>query len=222
MKTTLPPLKSPPSLSRLHELKHRLQDVREGLDSVRERFERIQHRHENGTAPRAVVAHQLFQTPPDLAEKLVSRLISHAGSLEGKAVLEPSAGLGRILDALAPHKPGELVAVDQSPQCIDILHKRTDLMAVHCADFLSLTLKELCLFDAIAMNPPFTMRSDIKHILHAKKMLFPGGVLVALCMDTPQREQALKPLCESWEPIPAGTFRREGTEVPTVLLTMTN
>jgi hypothetical protein len=71
------------------------------------------------------------------------------------------------------------------------------------------------------MNPPFTMRADIRHILHARSFLFPGGTIAALCMDTPQREDKLRHLCTTWEKIPASTFRREGTDVPTVLLTMT-
>lgn len=217
MKTLSPP-KAPPDLSRLLSLRSRLHESREDLAQHRERFQRIANRHENGTAPRAVVAHQLFQTPPALAARLASML----GNIKGLSVLEPSAGLGRLLDALAPYEPGEVVAVDQSPQCVTELHKRRDLKEVHHGDFLTFKPETLGLFDVVAMNPPFTMRSDIRHILHAREFLFPGGTLAALCMDTTQREDKLRHLCATWEKIPAGTFRSEGTEVPTVLLTMTN
>jgi hypothetical protein len=74
----------------------------------------------------------------------------------------------------------------------------------------------------VAMNPPFTMRADIRHILHARQFLKPGGKLAALCFDTPERHAKLKPLCREWIPIPAGTFKREGTKVPTALLLIEN
>ena len=70
------------------------------------------------------------------------------------------------------------------------------------------------------MNPPFHLRADIRHILHALKFLKPGGILAALCLDTPHREAALKPLSATWEKLPAGTFGKEGTHVATVLLTI--
>ena len=208
--------KQPPDLSRLLALRSRVHTSAGELGQFKERFQRIAQRHENGTAPRAVVAHQLFQTPPALAARLAALL----GDIAGKAVLEPSAGLGRILDALTSYVPGEVVAVDASGQCVSELKQRTDLAAVHHADFLTLEPAKLGLFDVIAMNPPFTMRADIRHILHAKRFLFPGGTLAALCMDTPQRETALKHLCSTWEKIPASTFRSEGTDVPTILLTI--
>ena len=70
----------------------------------------------------------------------------------------------------------------------------------------------------MVMNPPFHMRSDIKHILHARKFLKPSGELVALCLDTPHREKALRHLAIHWEKVEAGTFGKEGTQVPTVIL----
>lgn len=81
---------------------------------------------------------------------------------------------------------------------------------------------ELGLFDYVAMNPPFTMRADIRHILHARQFLKPGGRLAAVCLDTPERAAKLKHLCAEWIAIPAGTFKNEGTRVPTVLLMMQN
>lgn len=85
-------------------------------------------------------------------------------------------------------------------------------------DFL--TMAGLGSFDAIAMNPPFHMRADIRHILHAASMLRPGATMAALCLAGPHREKELRPLADTWEEIPAGAFRREGTNVPTILLTI--
>lgn len=205
----------PPDLSRLHALRDLHSATRHDLASHRDRFDRLANRHSNGSAPRAVVARQLFQTPPALAARLVALL----PPVEGLAVLEPSAGLGRLLDALAPRSPGEVVAVDASPDCCAELRRR-DGLTVHCGDFLAMQPEALGMFDAIVMNPPFTMRSDIKHILHATRFLMPGGTLAALCMDTPHRHAALHGMAATWEQIPAGTFRAEGTDVPTILLSI--
>jgi 16S rRNA G1207 methylase RsmC len=87
-------------------------------------------------------------------------------------------------------------------------------------DFLTCSPTELGEFDAVAMNPPFHMRSDIKHIQHALTFLKPGGILAALCLDTHHRETALKPLSSSWERVEAGTFGKEGTQVQTILMTI--
>lgn len=75
-------------------------------------------------------------------------------------------------------------------------------------------------FDRIAMNPPFTMRADVRHIKHAMNFLLPGGVLAGLCMAGSKREQELRPLCETWEEIPAGTFKESNTGVTTILFSL--
>lgn len=213
MTTTL----RPPDLSRLLSLRAEHGLSSQAITAAAPRFNRIAQRHENGTAPRAVSSFQLFQTPASLA----SRMVELAGDRASLCVLEPSAGLGRILDALAPCNPAELVAVELAQQCADELRRRGGLRVVQ-RDFLTVEPAELGQFDCIVMNPPFHLRADIRHILHAMKFLLPNGVLVALCMDTSHREKALRPLASTWEQIPAGAFKESNTEVPTVLLTIHN
>lgn len=136
-------------------------------------------------------------------------------------MLEPSAGLGRILDVLPTGC--EVFAVEVAAPCAGELF-RQDRPGVRIMqrDFLACAVAELGTFDAVAMNPPFHMRADIRHILHARQFLKPGGKLAALCFDTPSRSKALRHLCASWEPLPAGAFGKEGTSVATVLLTIGN
>lgn len=205
----------PPDLSRLLSLRAEHGLASQTLAAAAPRFQRIAQRHENGTAPRAVSSFQLFQTPAPLA----ARMVGLAGDRASMCILEPSAGLGRLVDAVAARKPAEIVAVEVAQQCADELRRRDGLRVVQ-RDFLTVEPAELGQFDCVLMNPPFHMRADIRHIQHARRFLLPGGVLVALCMDTQHREKALRPLASTWEQIPAGAFKESNTNVPTVMLSI--
>lgn len=205
------------AFERLLDLRAENEAARAAFAAMRPRFDTMRNRHENDTAPAAVSAFQLFQTPPAIAARLVALL----GLSAGARVLEPSAGLGRILDALAPAQPAEVVAVEIAPECSGALYKQ-DRRAVRIVqrDFLTVRPDDFGRFDAVAMNPPFHLRADVAHILHARQFLRPGGRLAALCMDTAHRAAALRDLCTTWEPLPAGSFSSEGTRVGVVLLSM--
>lgn len=204
----------PIDLSRLESLQ--IDTILAGaqLDAMRPRFARMAARHENGTAPRAVVAFQLFQTPAELAR----RMVAAAGVLPGMRVLEPSAGLGRILDALPRC---DVTAVEIAETCAgELFRQNREGVTLLQRDFFTCHPGELGLFDRVVMNPPFHMRADVRHIMHARRFLKPGGRLVALCLAGPHRERDLRPLAATWESVPGGTFGKEGTRVETVLLTI--
>lgn len=207
----------PETFDRLLDLRADNTAAKFAMDEQRPRFDALRNRHENGTAPRAVSAFQLFQTPAALAARLVAAL----GLAPGARVLEPSAGLGRLLDALAPHDPAEVVAVEIAPQCAgELFRQDRTRVRIKQRDFLTCTPADLGTFDAVAMNPPFHLRADVAHIRHALQFLKPGGRLAALCLDTHHRRAALEPL-GNLEPIPAGTFAKEGTNVATLLFQFT-
>lgn len=166
-----------------------------------------------------VSADQLFPTPASLAD----RMVKLAELAPGMRVLDPEAGTGAILSAVR-RDGGNTVAcvgveinsklaghLQASP--IDAEIKNRDFMG--CGD-------ELGLFDAILMNPPFSQAQDIDHILHAKKFLKPGGILVAICGDGSRQREVLRPMIEqnrgSWEQLPSGTFQISGTMVCTMLM----
>lgn len=195
-----------------------------------DRFDAYRTRHEDGTAPRAVSAFQLFQTPAALA----ARMVELADPRPGLDWLEPSAGLGRILRPILATSPGGATACEENAELAGELFRTFPGVTLAQGDFLErqptregncgLLLKPFANgpvhFDRIVMNPPFHMRADIKHILHACQFLKAGSVLVALCMDTPHRHKALRHLSDTWESVPAGTFRAEGTNIATIILTI--
>lgn len=161
-----------------------------------------------------VTAPQLFPTPADLA----ARMVDLADIEPGMRVLEPSAGTGRIVDAiLAAHEAVELAALEINGPLARALHDKhgTGKPSVYEADFLEW---ELGKFDRILMNPPFSNADDIKHIQHARSMLKPGGRLVAICANGPRQRAALEPIADIWEDLPKGTFQESGTSVNAALL----
>ena len=186
-------------------------DLAEGIDAMRDALK-------NGGVA-VVVAPQLFPTPPDLAR----RMVELAEILPGERVLEPSAGTGAILSALdlsqfTEDPAHELVAVELNVNLANQLEKNFPIANVTNLDFLELQPHQIGRFNTILMNPPFAKGADIKHIRHAMQFLLPGGRLVAICANGPRQNEQLKPLAESWEDLPEGTFADQGTNVNTALL----
>lgn len=170
-----------------------------------------------------VTVPQLFATPATLA----ARMVDLADIRPGHRIMEPSAGTGRILDAIGAAVSLEHVdAIEINPKLADMLRARyPNLYAVRPFDFLSFTPNPDQLADRILMNPPFIGGADIKHIKHALQFLKPGGRLVAICAGGPRQASELRPIVDSmggtWEPLPADTFKESGTGVNTVLLCVT-
>lgn len=178
-----------------------------------EKFEALQESLKAGV--QVVSANQLFPTPTDLAR----RMVEEAEIDRGMAVLEPSAGTGSILTALMEYPIDDSVtvrAIEMNYDLSRLLSQRFEDVKNERADFLELKPREGEAYDRILMNPPFENGADIKHIMHALTFLKPGGRLVAICANGPRQNDKLKPLADSWEELPAGTF--EGTQVRSVLL----
>jgi 16S rRNA G1207 methylase RsmC len=180
----------------------------------RARFDSLR---DNTSKARAISAFNLFQTPEAIADRMAALLLPSLSA--GCTVLEPSAGLGRIYSALrrAGHA-GPVVLAENSPDCCRELYTLTDgdNVTLKQGDFLEMNITA----DAVIMNPPFKMGRDIKHILHAFNCLAPGGLLVSLCYNGVKQNKKLKPLADSWEVLPAGSFKEEGARAEIVILTM--
>lgn len=162
-----------------------------------------------------VSAPQLFPTPAALAR----RMVEMSGLQAGETVLEPSAGTGAIVKAVIEAVDTEIVGYDINRDLVSHLTRTfpSYKLQARCCDFLDVTDGQ-GQFQVVLMNPPFANAVDIRHIKHALSFVKPGGCLVAVCANGPRQNEQLKPLCEIWEPLPAGTFSESGTEVFTVLL----
>lgn len=199
---------------RLLHLQDQNDAVGEAMKQEAARFDRIRE----AEPTRAVSAFNLFQTPEPIASRMAGIASSHDGPW-----LEPSAGLGRLYRAGRDVYGGPVSLVESSPECARELYEATarDRDArIYQRDFLSCSVEELGgPFGVVLMNPPFKRGLDIKHIRHAYEMLAPGGLLVSLCYDGVMQNRHLKPCVSSWEQLPPGAFKSEGTSASVALLT---
>lgn len=169
-----------------------------------------------------VAAPQLFPTPAGI----IAQMIERAGIVPGDRVLEPSAGTGElaagILACPGNAQGGEisLDLVEVNIRLTDALRARfrdrVEVIGIIAMDFLEMS-KAAC-YDRIVMNSPFGNAADIAHIRHAIGLLKPGGRIVALCANGPRQNEKLKPLASSWEVLPAGSFREQGTDISVAML----
>lgn len=176
-----------------------------------------------------------YPTPPTLASHVVDLL----GTVKGRRVLEPSAGLGALVEPLLA-RGAAVTAVEFDPARARYLEARYKPAGavIRAGDFLSYGAAEAAedggLFDAVAMNPPFGVEgrrfADIDHVLHALALLRPGGELVAVMSPaTPTRSgrkseafrAAIAAHNPRWESVDPGRFRISGTDIPAVILRLT-
>ena len=198
---------------RLRDLKDFTRGAGEIIANERQRFDAL---NTETAKPVVVSSFNLFPTPPEIAAKMVDMAYID----ENHRVLEPSAGTGNLLKAIG-NKPDKL-AVEISADCVRVLMcggAGSGCEIIH-ADFLGCTEVMLGKFDRVVMNPPFKQGRDIKHIKHAATFLKPGGRLVALCANGPRQRDQLKPIASTWQLLPEGSFRGEGTGVSVALMTI--
>lgn len=218
--------------ARLAGAQERNELARDRMDYQAPRFARLKGRHENGSAPVAISAFNLFPTPPEIAKRMCDLCGS---TMAGLRVLEPSAGTGNLIRAILNNACGmecgvKITAVEINPALARGLEEQRDKtlyangnnFKVLCGDFLDLrpVSLETGTFDRIVMNPPFCRGADIKHIRHAFTFLKPGGLLVAICAGGQKRRSAFAGAAEHYEELPAGTFKSEGTHVDTCLIVL--
>lgn len=132
-----------------------------------------------------------FPTP----RAVIDRMIEEADIQPDHSILEPSAGMGSILDAV--HEQfGEGVKSKGYETDAD-LHGINKLKGhdVEHGDFMSQEPKAN--YDRVLMNPPFEAGQDAEHVMRAYEHLAPGGKMVAVMSEGPffrqdKRSQAFR------------------------------
>lgn len=111
-----------------------------------------------------------YPTPSPVISQMCSGV-----QLEGRIILEPSAGKGNIVDYLQLYG-ANVLACEKDPDLASIVASKCRLLK---SDFLQVTPEEISHIDCIIMNPPFS--ADEKHILHAWAVAPEGCEIIALC-----------------------------------------
>lgn len=169
---------------------------------------------------------QQFYTPLAVAAQIRDLADIHSG----QSVLEPSAGEGALLNVLPPDIDVTVFEIDPKNQ--KKLHdacQRFHTYDIYGTDFLSMN-PGVIEVDRVVMNPPFTRQQDIQHVRHAFKFLKPGGKLVSvMSVGVTFRSNRLSEdfrsfaaeLRGTYQDLPWGTFASSGTNVQTLLFSIT-
>ncbi|MDD3040907.1 DUF4942 domain-containing protein [Bacteroides sp.] len=112
-----------------------------------------------------------YPTPKEVIDMMMAD-----SKVEGKIILEPSAGSGNIVEWLQSYGAKEVIACETNSKLRGILGTKCNLIG---DDFLLLTPDLISHVDMIVMNPPFS--ADAKHILHAYEIAPGGCEIIALC-----------------------------------------
>lgn len=116
-----------------------------------------------------------FPTPAPLG----NRLVSLADIEDTDLILEPSAGLGHLADAISNRNPEQQIHVCEiDTEMQDVLELKG--YEVVASDFLRYADQCILDYDKIIMNPPFENLADIDHVKAAYKLLAQKGRLVAI------------------------------------------
>ena len=221
------------------------QKVNETLEELGGKWNRKQQAHVFADDPREEIATivqsgtlpdknplAFFPTPKAVIDQILGYFMVPRPPCR---ILEPSAGLGAIAEALweeFTHWP----EAEKAQVRIDLVEwdkKRAAKLAeqwehVYCQDFL--TFIPEARYDAVFMNPPFSVEGNktvwIDHVQHAFDLLLPGGQLVAVVPNSAQfridkKHQGLRDWLHpmgGFLDLPEGCFKESGTGVSVLLL----
>ncbi|GIE90504.1 methyltransferase [Actinoplanes regularis] len=178
------------------------------------------------------------RTPDDVADDLCSYPHSDLAWLPpGSRVLEPSAGVGSLAAAMLRINPGVAVtAVESNPARAAVCENLDPAITVHTQTFetyAARAMAERVRFDAIVMNPPFSVPSDkalwIEHLRLAWHLLAPGARLVcvvpaSIATRGDTRHRDIRTLVEYYgthEAMPFEAYKPSGTSFSTSVVRMT-
>lgn len=111
-----------------------------------------------------------YPTPRTVAMYMVG-----GNNLNGKTILEPSAGKGDLVDYFNENG-ATCLSCEIEPELAKIVARKSKFLK---PDFINVTRDEISHIDCIYMNPPFS--ADEQHILHAWEIAPDGCEIVSLC-----------------------------------------
>jgi hypothetical protein len=187
------------------------------------------------TVPQARSEDGCFFTPPAVAKWVVDELTGVADLPAGARVLEPSAGGGSLVRAVLTANPQvQVAAVEPNRDLTTVLMRSTaglpGEVTVYRVPFEVWASADRGLFDAVVMNPPFTLPGQptvwIDHVTLAWQLVKPGGRLVAIvpagfAFRDDARHCAVRALVDEhgdWQHLPEGAFTTSGTGVRTCVI----
>ena len=112
----------------------------------------------------------LYPTP----QEIIYKMLQHY-DVNGKVILEPSAGKGDIIDVLIMEGAKDILFCEKSEPLQKILNGKGRFLN---SDFLQVTSDQISHINAIIMNPPFS--DGVKHILHAYEIAPKGATIISL------------------------------------------
>jgi Domain of unknown function (DUF4942) len=120
-------------------------------------------------------SHQFYPTPSSLSQWVMGM----ADIAPTSSILEPSAGVGGLLQHLPGHMAVNVTCVEVAKLHCAVLEQK-GYGHVVCDDFLAFAKKTSYRWDRIIMNPPFSDGRALLHLNAAIGLLKEGGKLVAI------------------------------------------
>lgn len=161
-----------------------------------------------------------FPTPVAVADRMARWVARHVAGNPAPVVYEPSAGTGRLVDAVLREVPGaRVIAAEQSYTLAEHLRQKyagNSRVEVVQGDGLEVAARVSP--DAVIMNPPFEHRQDAKHVVAlVERWHVPTIAIVGASTLTAddRASNTLRDLRDQYgdahaEPLPSGTFETTG------------
>lgn len=167
-----------------------------------------------------------MKTIRETSMQIAQSLIEKASLTDNQSVLEPSAGVGNILDCIRNNYTFDNLQID----CVELnkekfIELKSKGYNAFNADFLSWQSERL--YDRIIACPPFKGNSDIFHIKKMYELLERKGIMVTLTSpnwvlnNEPHQVQFREWLIDknySMTMLPDNSFMEKGKTVPTMIL----
>lgn len=173
---------------------------------------------------------QFYPTPRHVARRLIELSGITKTSLDRPIILEPSAGIGNLLDEIPSYireKAGIYVVETEKSNVDKLIEKGYSVHEMSFEEFYNKHREFKRTITHVIMNPPFSLGRDIHHTLLAYELLAEGGVLTGIISENSlYYNNSDSKMFREWldkhnayiEQLPYGSFKESGTMVDTALI----